>query len=318
MTPRRPPPISQNRQDLYQRAAEIFTEYLVDFPNHPNAEMAWWYLGNSYYQSGQIEDGKRCFSTLLNRYGKGKWAAAAAYTLAADHYNKAEYAFAAPIFERYAAMPRNPKNARGQLLRRKLLPAAQAATARPSPRSTMSSRTRLAACSRHRPKRRLDILRSGRANPDEALRALRGSRAGRNVAKVRGEAALHAALTATKLDQTGPGGPLPGAGPAHAGHGGFPGGCPDRADGQPVCQKRLQGSHRRVPGPHDQGQGEKEASRLMVVARAYMRLKQPSEALALFREVERLLTPETHLRSRRPITGCCASSRPKAAMCRIR
>ena len=74
----------ENRLDFYQRAARIFNDYLSSFPNHPNAEMAWWYLGNSYYQSGQIEEGKRCFSTLLNRYGQGKWAAAAAYTLAAD------------------------------------------------------------------------------------------------------------------------------------------------------------------------------------------------------------------------------------------
>ena len=72
------------RREYYLRAAQIFSSYLTDFPNHPNAEMAWWYLGNSYYQAGQIDDGKRCFSTLLNRYGKGKWAAAAAYTLAAD------------------------------------------------------------------------------------------------------------------------------------------------------------------------------------------------------------------------------------------
>jgi TolA-binding protein len=42
----------ENRGDLYQRAAQIFSEYLTAFPNHPNAEMAWWYLGNSYYQSG--------------------------------------------------------------------------------------------------------------------------------------------------------------------------------------------------------------------------------------------------------------------------
>ena len=102
----------QNRVDYFQRAAQIFSEYLASFPNHSNAEMAWWYLGNSYYQSGQIDDGKRCFSTLLNRYGKGKWAAAAAYTLAADHYNKSEYAFAAPMFERFAATSAGKSNQR--------------------------------------------------------------------------------------------------------------------------------------------------------------------------------------------------------------
>ena len=41
--------------------------------------------------------------------------------------------------------------------------------------------------------------------------------------------------------------------------------------------------------------GEKEAARLMIAARAHMRLKQPGEALVLFREVERLVRPETDL-----------------------
>ena len=41
--------------------------------------------------------------------------------------------------------------------------------------------------------------------------------------------------------------------------------------------------------------GDKEADRLMIAARAYMRLKQPSEALSLFREVEKLVKPETDL-----------------------
>ena len=37
---------------------------------------------------------------------------------------------------------------------------------------------------------------------------------------------------------------------------------------------------------------EKEAARLMFAARSYMRLKQPQEALGLFRDVERLLKPQ--------------------------
>ena len=41
--------------------------------------------------------------------------------------------------------------------------------------------------------------------------------------------------------------------------------------------------------------GEKEAARLMIAARAHMRLKQPNEALALFREVEKLVNPQSDL-----------------------
>ena len=35
-----------NKTDFFQRAAQIFNDYLTSFPNHPNAEMAWWYLGS--------------------------------------------------------------------------------------------------------------------------------------------------------------------------------------------------------------------------------------------------------------------------------
>ncbi len=93
----------QTRRELYLRSAQIFGAYLSEFPNHRNAEAAWWYQGSSYYQAGMIDEAKRCFSTLINRYGEGKYAAAAAYTVAADHYNKREYAFAAPLFEKFAA-----------------------------------------------------------------------------------------------------------------------------------------------------------------------------------------------------------------------
>ncbi|NJM37411.1 MAG: hypothetical protein HC845_05840 [Akkermansiaceae bacterium] len=41
--------------------------------------------------------------------------------------------------------------------------------------------------------------------------------------------------------------------------------------------------------------GEKEATRLMYVARSYMKLKQPADALQLFREVEKLLDPDSEL-----------------------
>ncbi len=42
-------------------------------------------------------------------------------------------------------------------------------------------------------------------------------------------------------------------------------------------------------------EGEKEAMRLMIAARAMMRLKQPAEASELFREVERMVKPESDL-----------------------
>jgi tetratricopeptide (TPR) repeat protein len=284
-----------NRRELYQRASQIFTEYLDSFGNHPNAEMAWWYLGNSYYQSGQTEDGKRCFSTLLNRYAKGKWAAAAAYTLAADSYNKAEYAFAAPMFERYAANAAKPEERpRGHYFAgncyrllgrdREAIASFKKVVADPDgglfvPQSKVA----------------LGHLALNAGKLQEALDQFEEVIAGPYVPKVRGEAALHAALTATKLDRTDLSDRYLALILRTAGMEDF------RAD----AQTALMGNHfakkeyKEVIAVFSSSTvkaiGDKEAARLMIAARAYMRLKQPSEALVLFREVERLVKPETDL-----------------------
>jgi TolA-binding protein len=284
-----------NRGELYQRAAQIFNDYLSAFPNHPNAEMAWWFLGNSYYQSGQIDEGKRCFSTLLNRYGKGKWAAAAAYTLAADHYNKGEYVFAAPMFERYADNAAKPEERpRGNYFAGncyRLLGRDREAIVRfnmviADPAGGLFAPQAKVALGQ------LD-LKAGKT--DEALARFEEVIAGEHATKVRGEAALKAALAATKL------GKVELADKYLALIMNTPGMEDFRAD----AQAALMGNHfakkeykeviRVFQGNAVKAVGDKEAARLMIAGRAYMRLKQPSEALALFREIERLLKPQSDL-----------------------
>ena len=282
-----------NRRDLYQRAGGLFNDYLESFPTHPNAEMAWWYLGNSYYQSGQMEDGKRCFSTLLNRYGKGKWAAAAAYTLAADHYNKAEYAFAAPMFERYAANAAKPEERpRGHYF------AGNCYRLLGRDRDAIASFKKVSAdpageLFAPQSKVALGHLALNAGKLQEALDQFEEVIAAPYTAQVRGEAALHAALTATKLDRTDLADRYLALILRSAGMEDF------RAD----AQTALMGNHLAKEEYQEviavfrastvKAAGDKESARLMIAARAHMRLKQPSEALVLFREVERLVKPET-------------------------
>ena len=284
-----------NRGALYQRASQIFSEYITAFPNHPNAEMAWWYLGNSYYQSGQMEDGKRCFSTLLNRYGKGKWAAAAAYTLAADHYNKGEYAFAAPMFERYATNAAKPEERpRGNFFAGNCY------------RLLGRDREAIAAFNKviedpagglFAPQSKVALghltLKAGKL--EEALGRFEEVVAAAYTAKVRGEAALHAALTATKLGKT----------EVADRYLALILRTPGMEDFRVDAQTALMGNYfakkeyklviETFRSSSEKSTGEKEAARLMIAARAHMRLKQPSEALTLFREVERLVKPEMEL-----------------------
>lgn len=285
----------ENRRDLYQRSAQIFAEYLTAFPNHPNAEMAWWHLGNSYYQAGQIEDGKRCFSTLINRFGKGKWAAAAAYTLAADHYNKAEYAFAAPMFERYAANAAKPEERprgfyhAGNCYRllgrdREALGAYQKVIEDPAG-GLFAPQSKVAVGHL--------LLNGGKLL--EALAQFEEVINSPYTPKVRGEAALHAALTATKLGKT----ELADRYLALILR------TPGMEDFKADAQTALMANHfakkeyRQVVDVFRasavKAAGDKEAARLMIAARAFMRLKQPTEALTLFREVERLVKPETDM-----------------------
>jgi tetratricopeptide (TPR) repeat protein len=281
-----------NRTEYYQRSAMIFTEYLAMFPNHPNAEQAWWYLGNSQYQSGMIDDARRCFSTLINRYGKGKWVAAAAYTLAADHYNRGEYDFAAPMFERYAIntekaaeRPRGyflagncyrmlGRKREAVLMLRKVIEDPAGAYFAPQAKTALGQ------------------LNAADGKFKEALTLFEEALAANSATpKIRGEAALHAALAAAKLGKA-----------EESDRYLFmilksPGMEEFRAEAQTALmanafsRKDYREVVRIFRSSASKATGEKEAMRLMVAARALMRLKAHSEALDLFREVERLTKP---------------------------
>lgn len=287
--------VLETRQASYERAAGVFTTYLSEFPTHPNAESAWWYLGNSYYQSGQLDEAKRCFHTLLNRYGKGKWVAAAAYTLAADHYNKREYTLAAPLFERFAQNAAKPdERPRGyyfagscyQMLGRDR----EAITA--FQKVINDSSAVLFA-----PQSKLAVghLSAKAGKLTAALALYQELIAASCPVKIRGEAALHAGLTATKLEQTDASEKFLDMVMT------TPGMEPFRLDAQTALMansfarndydKVIELSRNKAL----KAEGEKEATRLMLIARSYHRLKKSQEALTAFRDVERLVKPEHDL-----------------------
>ncbi|MFK7850772.1 MAG: tetratricopeptide repeat protein [Akkermansiaceae bacterium] len=285
----------QTRRELYLRAANIFSAYLNEFPRHANAEPAWWYLGSSYYQAGRVDEAKRCFSTLLNRYGRGKYAAAAAYTLAADHYNQREYAFAAPLFERFAANSARPEDRpKGNLFAAKCY--------------QMLGRDREAIAAYKRtindPKGGLFrdqatvamghlIFRQGKL--EEALKIFEQVAASDAPAKYRGDAALHAAITATKLNRT----------ELADKYLRFvldrPGMDEFRPSAQIALMENLYAKKEYAKvldifrKSKTKAKGDKEAARLMIAARAMLKLKQPVDASELFREIERLVPPENDL-----------------------
>jgi tetratricopeptide (TPR) repeat protein len=285
----------ESRRELYLRAADIFTRYIDEFPNHANTEAAWWYLGTSFYQAGLIDDAKRCFSTLLNRYGQGRYAGAAAYTLAADHYNKGEYAFAAPLFERFAAnAPKPADKPKGNLF------AANCYRLLGRDREAIAAYNRVIAdpaggLFKAQAQTEVGKLTLKAGKLQEALDLFRAVADSSAVAKHRGDAALHAAITATKLGETDLAGRylrmiLDGQGMEEF-----------RPDAQTALMENLfaKKDYNAVLDMFRKStlkaEGEKEAVRLMIAARAMMKLNRPAEASELFREVERLVKPENDL-----------------------
>ena len=285
----------QTRRQLYLRATEILAGYINEFPGNKNVEAAWFYMGVSYYQAGLKDDAKRCFSTLLNRYGRGKWAAAAAYTLAFDHYQQREYAFAAPLFERFAANSQRPEDKpKGYLY------AGNCYRILGRDREAIGAYRKVAEDPNGAVYKNQALIAIGHmtykaGKLQEALDVFEEVANSRAAAQYRGEAALHSALTATKLGKT------------------------DLADKylrfilntagleewRPDAQTALMENHFAKKEYREvldlfkkstlKAQGEKEAIRLMIAARAMMELKQPAEASELFREVERLVNPENDL-----------------------
>lgn len=285
----------QTRRDLYLRAADIFSSYINEFPNHANTEAAWWYLGNSFYQAGLIDDAKRSFATLLNRYGQGKYAAAAAYTLAVDHYQKREYAFAAPLFERFAASTPNPADKpKGNLY------AGNCYRLLGRDREAITAYKRVIddpAGALFKAPAQIEVgkmtFRAGKLQ--EALDFFESVANSTAIPKHRGEAALHAAISATKLGKTDLAEKYLSFILSSAGMEEF----------LPDAQTALMENHytkKEYSKVLDifrksslKAEGEKEALRLMIAARALMKTKSPAQASELFREVERLVKPENDL-----------------------
>ncbi len=278
---------------LYDRASQILTEYLSLYPDHPNAESAWWYLGNSHYQCGRIDDAKRCFHTLMSRHPRGKWSAAAAYTLAADHYNKREYALAAPMFERFASgSERLGDAARGYYHAgncHRLIGRDREA------RAAFNKVLQDSASGTFAPQARIGLghiaFKAGRH--DEALRWFEEVLAVPHPAEIRCEAALHAGLAAATL------GRIAESDRHLALVMRFPEMKAFRAAAQTALMSNRfeRGEYREVlewfRTPGIEAEGEDQAARLMIAARASMRLKRPKEALEWFRDVEKLVPPQS-------------------------
>jgi len=297
------------RQQLLTLAATTFNQYLSQFPNHPNAEPAWLYLGQCRYQTGEIDEAKRCFHTLLNRSGKGTWAGAAAYTLAYDYLGKRDYALAAPLFQRFADNAARPEDhVRGNFF------AATCYSQLGQDRQAgdlfkkviedpagglYSAQSKVALGS--------ILQKTGKL--EEALALFEGVAQSQATPALRGEAALKAALTATKLGQNDLAEKYLRMIAITPGMEAFRSDAVVALMANAFSKKDYRGvmdAYRKSgvdvtdltelpPGVLAPARDERQAERLMLAGRSSFQLKQPSEALRMFRQIERILPAQNDL-----------------------
>ncbi len=282
----------ERRAADFAQAVDVLSRYLNQFPNHPNAEAATWYLGESYYGAGRVDDAKRNFHAVLNRFPKGRYAAAAAYRLAADHFNNRQYALAAPLFEKMAAVATIPSERQRGLFHaafsyelqgrtREAIDYHRKVLADPSQPNVFLERSQLS----------LGRLLSRAEKLDEALPLLDKVVMSRSGPELRGPAAIEAGTIAAKqgnmelsdkylmLVLT------------------TPGMEPYKPDAQYALmaarfdRKQYAEVVEIFRRSAEKAEGEREARRLMLGAKSYMMLEKNVEALELFREVEKLMLP---------------------------
>jgi TolA-binding protein len=284
--------VNDQKLELYGRAIDVFTRYLGEYPNHPNAEAASWYLGESYYATGRVDDAKRSYHALLARGKKSRYASASANRLAVDHYQNRQYALAAPLFEKMADLADLPEqryrglyyaavsyDVQGRTreatdLFRKLL-------ADPTPGNPFL----------HQSQAGLGRLLARAQKLDEALPLLDQAVMSRSGPEIRGPAAVDAGMVAAKLGKkevsekylmlvmTTPGMEKYRPDAQYT----LMASAFDRKDYKEVIDIFRRST--------EKAEGEQEARRLMLAAKSFMALDKNVEALDLFREIEKLMLP---------------------------
>lgn len=94
----------RNRKVSYRRLIPRLQNYIKRFPNHPNAAPVLYYLGESHYFLGALDEAKRVLHGVVNRYREGRYVALASNRLGYDAVANKKYAQAAVHFERVATM----------------------------------------------------------------------------------------------------------------------------------------------------------------------------------------------------------------------
>jgi tetratricopeptide (TPR) repeat protein len=277
------------RKEIYGRAVEVLSGYLGQYANHPNADAASWYLGESHAALGKEESARKCYRDIVKRGGKSPFTMVAANRLAVEHYKKKEFAQAAPLYEQMAEAASTPGD---RLKGRYFAAVAYDHVKDGNGKAAANYREVLADKSKDNSFRTASQLALGRiltndGKLEEALPYLEEAAGAGSAAEVRGPAALQAAAVAAKLGKEDVSAKYlelvlktPGMeGSRENARFALMAAHFDRKDFAKVLE-----IYKADPAA---GTSEQDARRLMLAARSSYELKQYEEAARLFNEVEK-------------------------------
>lgn len=87
-----------DKRRAFKMSIPLFREYLNTGPQGDLAQQASYQLGMALLLTGDRDGAERTFNAIIQRYQTGNWVAQAAYRLAAQLYNRQDWARAAPVF----------------------------------------------------------------------------------------------------------------------------------------------------------------------------------------------------------------------------
>jgi len=193
----------EQRVRAYQQLAPRLENYIARFPNNPNSAPAMYYLGECYYQSGYLDEAKRIFHRVINRYQKGRYVALSSNRLGYDAFANKKYNQAAIYFGKVAAMSTTAEERyRGRYQ--------EASCFRYSGQTDLAIKSYLAieladgapTVYRENAKLRLGYLYFGKKDLQHALEKFASLVKPGVAANVRADAALNAGLISLKLKKT--------------------------------------------------------------------------------------------------------------------
>ena len=95
------------KHEQFAQAAAEYERYLGQYPDGPQRQAAYWWLGECYRRLGRVAAARSSYQNLLVAYKEGEFVGPASFRLAVVNFEDKDYQTALPLFQRSATMAKS-------------------------------------------------------------------------------------------------------------------------------------------------------------------------------------------------------------------